>query len=169
KTNFMRNVALSLDAVLGIDLEKSVYTFKQNKALINQLPLEFDGSLALLEEGQQFDLTFKTPTSSFTNFLGLIPEAYSGSIASVKTTGDFTIDGKVNGLMSDTTIPKFNIALASHNASFKYPDLPKSVENIVIDTKIINETGVMNDTYVNLDKLSFRIDQDIFDAKATIR
>src|SRR5690606_36097694 len=26
-----------------------------------------------------------------------------------------------------------------------------------------------NDTYVNLDKLSFRIDQDIFDAKATIR
>lgn len=169
KTNFMRNVALSLDAVLGIDLEKSVYTFKQNKAMINQLPLEFDGSLALLEAGQQFDLTFKTPTSSFTNFLGLIPEAYSGSIASVKTTGDFTIDGKVNGLMSDTTIPKFNIALASNNASFKYPDLPKSVENIVIDTKIINETGVMNDTYVNLDKLSFRIDQDIFDAKATIR
>jgi hypothetical protein len=27
----------------------------------------------------------------------------------------------------------------------------------------------MNDTYVNLDKLSFRIDQDVFDAKANIR
>jgi hypothetical protein len=39
----------------------------------------------------------------------------------------------------------------------------------VIDTKIINETGVLNDTYVNLDKLSFKIDQDIFDAKANIR
>ncbi|MCW4468312.1 AsmA family protein [Flavobacterium sp. MFBS3-15] len=169
KTNYMRNVALSLDAVLGLDLDKSIYTFKNNKALINQLPLEFDGSVALLESGQQFDLTFKTPTSSFKNFLGLIPEAYSGNLANVKTEGDFTINGKVNGLNGDNSVPKFNIAFASNNASFKYPDLPKSVQNIVIDTKIINETGVLNDTYVNLDKLSFRIDQDVFDASASIK
>ncbi|AWH84842.1 AsmA family protein [Flavobacterium album] len=169
KTNYMRNVTLSLDAVLGLDLEKSIYTFKNNKALINQLPLEFDGSLAMVEAGQQFDLTFKTPTSSFKNFLGLIPEAYSGNLAAVKTEGDFTINGKVNGLNSDNSVPKFNIAIASNNASFKYPDLPKSVQNIVIDTKIINVTGVLNDTYVNLDKLSFRIDQDVFDASASIK
>lgn len=169
KTNYMRNVALKLDAVLGLDLEKSIYTFKDNKAMINQLPLEFNGSVGLLEAGQQFDLTFKTPTSSFKNFLGLIPEVYSGSIANVKTEGDFTIDGKVNGMMTETTVPKFNIAIASNNASFKYPDLPKSVENIIIDTKIINESGNLNDTYVNLDKLSFRIDQDKFDASANIK
>lgn len=169
KTNYMRNVALKLDAVLGIDLENSIYTFKDNKALINQLPLEFDGSIAMVEAGQQFDLTFKTPTSSFKNFLGLVPEAYSGSLDAVKTEGDFTINGKVNGVNGDNSIPKFNVAIASNNASFKYPDLPKSVQNIIIDTKIINETGVMNDTYVNIDKLSFRIDQDVFDARATIR
>lgn len=169
KTNYMRNVTLSLDAVLGLDLDKSIYTFKNNKALINQLPLEFDGSVGLLETGQQFDLAFKTPTSSFKNFLGLIPEAYSGNLANVKTEGDFTINGKVNGLNGDNSVPKFNIAFASNNASFKYPDLPKTVENIIIDTKIINETGVLNDTYVNLDKLSFRIDQDVFDASASIK
>ena len=118
---------------------------------------------------QQYDLKFKTPTSSFQNFLGLIPSAYSGSLENVKTTGDFTIAGFAKGLYSDTTVPKFNLAIASNNASFKYPNLPKSVENIVIDTKIINETGVLNDTYVNLDKLSFRIDQDVFDAKANVR
>src|SRR5690606_4010284 len=168
-TNYMRDVVLKLDAVLGIDLENSIYTFKENKAFINQLPLEFDGSVALKDEGQQIDLTFKTPTSSFKNFLGLVPEAYSGNLSSVQTEGDFTIDGKVKGLNGENSIPTFNVAIASNNASFKYPDLPKSVENIVINTKIINETGVLNDTYVNLDKLSFRIDQDIFNAKATIR
>lgn len=169
KATYMKNVALSLDAVLGLDLDKSIYTFKNNKALINQLPLEFDGSFAMVEQGQQIDITFKTPTSSFKNFLGLVPEAYSGNLATVKTEGDFTINGKVNGLNGDNSVPKFNIAIASNNASFKYPDLPKSVQNIVIDTKIINETGVLNDTYVNLDKLSFRIDQDVFDAKANIK
>lgn len=169
KTNYMKNVALTLDAVLGIDLENSKYTFKDNKALINKLPLEFDGSIQLVDAGQEYDLKFKTPTSSFQNFLGLIPSAYSGSLENVKTTGDFTIVGFAKGLQSETTIPKFNLAIASNNASFQYPDLPKSVQNIVIDTKIINETGILNDTYVNLDKLSFRIDQDVFDAKANIR
>nr|WP_315158786.1 AsmA-like C-terminal region-containing protein [uncultured Flavobacterium sp.] len=169
KINYMKNVALSLDAVLGIDLEKSKYTFKENKALINQLPLEFDGFIQIAEAGQIYDLKFKTPTSSFKNFLGLIPAAYSSSLEGVKTTGDFTVNGFAKGMLTDTTIPKFNIAIASNNGSFQYPNLPKAVQSIVIDTKIVNETGIMNDTYVNLDKLSFRIDQDVFDAKANIK
>lgn len=169
KVNYMKNVTLTLDAVLGIDLEKSSYTFKNNKALINQLPLAFDGFIQMVDDGQNYDLTFKTPTSSFQNFLGLIPSAYSGSLKDVKTTGDFTIVGFAKGLYSDTSVPKFNIAIASNNASFQYPNLPKSVQNIVIDTKIINETGVINDTYVNLEQLSFKIDQDVFDAKANIK
>jgi hypothetical protein len=169
KVNYMKNIKLTLDAVLGIDLEKSKYTFKENKALINQLPLEFDGFIQMVEKGQIYDLKFKTPTSSFTNFLGLIPAAYASSLEGVKTTGDFTIVGFAKGELTDTTVPKFNIAIASNNSSFQYPNLPKSVQNIVIDTKIINETGILNDTYVNLDKLSFKIDQDVFSAKANVR
>ncbi len=169
KANYMKNVALSLDAVLGIDLEKSKYTFKENKAKINELPLEFDGFIQIVEAGQEYDLKFKTPTSSFKNFLGLIPAQYAANLDNVKTSGDFTVVGFAKGLYSETTVPKFNIEIASNNASFQYPDLPKSVRNIVIDTKIINETGVMNDTYVNLDKLSFQIDQDVFNAKANIK
>jgi hypothetical protein len=169
KVNYMKNISLTLDAVLGIDLAQSKYTFKENKALINQLPLEFDGFIQMVEAGQIYDLKFKTPTSSFTNFLGLIPSAYASGLDGVKTTGDFTIAGFAKGQLTDTTVPKFNIAIASNNASFQYPNLPKSVQNIVIDTKIINETGILNDTYVNLDKLSFRIDQDIFSAKANVK
>lgn len=169
KINYMKNVALSLDAVLGIDLKNSKYTFKDNKAKINELPLEFDGFLQLVDAGQQYDLKFKTPTSSFKNFLGLIPESYRSNIEDVKTTGEFTVNGFAKGLLSDNTVPKFNIAIASKNASFQYPDLPKAVKNIIIDTKIVNETGVMNDTYVNIDQLSFAIDQDVFNAKANIK
>ncbi|MTH16217.1 AsmA-like C-terminal region-containing protein [Flavobacterium sp. LC2016-01] len=169
KVNYMKNVKLTLDAVLGIDLDKSKYTFKENKALINQLPLEFDGFIQMTDKAQIYDLKFKTPTSSFTNFLGLIPSAYASSLDGVKTTGDFTVTGFAKGELTDTTVPKFNIAIASNNGSFQYPNLPKSVQNIVIDTKIINETGILNDTYVNLDKLTFKIDQDVFSAKANIK
>ncbi len=169
KMNYLNNVNVALDAVLGIDLKQSKYTFKENKAKINDLPLEFNGFIQMVEQGQIYDLTFKTPTSSFKNFLGLIPESYRSNIENVKTSGDFTVTGFAKGQLTDTTVPKFNVAIASNNASFQYPDLPKSVKNIMIDTKIINETGIMNDTYVNLDKLSFAIDQDVFSAKANIK
>mgnify|MGYP006186302059 CR=1 FL=1 len=169
KMNYMNNVGITLDAILGIDLEKSKYEFKDNKALINQLPLEFNGFIQMVEAGQTYDLTFKTPTSDFKNFLGLVPAAYSGDINKVKTTGQFSVDGKVKGNLTETTIPAFDVKIASNNASFQYPDLPKSVKNIVIDTHIVNETGLMNDTFVNLHQLSFAIDQDVFNAKAIIK
>jgi hypothetical protein len=169
KINYMKKVPLTLDAILGIDLENNKYTFKENKAQINKLPLEFDGFIQLGKKGQNYDLKFKTPTSSFENFLGLVPSAYSGNIKDVITTGEFTVFGFAKGWLTDTTVPKFKIEIASKNASFKFPNLPKSVRNIVIDTKIINETGILNDTYVNLDKISFKIDEDAFEAKANIR
>lgn len=169
KMNYMNNVGITLDAILGIDLEKSKYEFKDNKALINQLPLEFNGFIQMVEAGQTYDLTFKTPTSDFKNFLGLVPAAYSGDINKVKTTGQFSVDGKVKGNLTETTIPTFDVKIASNNASFQYPDLPKSVKNIVIDTHIVNETGLMNDTFVNLHQLSFAIDQDVFNAKAIVK
>lgn len=169
KVNYMKNVTISLDAILGIDLDQSKYTFKKNEAKINELPLKFDGFIQMVDDGQVYDLTFQTPTSSFKNFLGLIPAQYSSNLKDVKTSGDFTVKGFAKGKLTDTTVPKFNIDITSNNASFQYPNLPKSVQNIIIDTKIINETGLMNDTYVNLDKLSFQIDQDVFSAKANIK
>ncbi|MGV8945397.1 MAG: AsmA-like C-terminal region-containing protein [Lutibacter sp.] len=169
KVNYLKNIALSLDAILGLDLENSKYTFKENEALVNQLPIAFDGFIHLTEVGQVYDLKFKTPTSSFKNFLGLIPEAYSGKLNEVKTSGDFKVNGIVKGTYNDATMPAFDIEIASNNASFQYPDLPKSVKNIVIDSRIINKTGIFNDTYVNLDQLSFTIDQDVFNAKANIQ
>jgi hypothetical protein len=169
KMNYMNKVAISLEAVLGIDLEKSKYEFKNNKALINQLPLEFNGFIQMVDAGQVYDLTFNTPTSDFKNFLGLVPAAYSGDIDKVKTTGQFSVNGKVKGNLTETTIPAFDVKIASNNASFQYPNLPKSVKNIVIDTHIINETGLLNDTFVNLKQLSFAIDKDVFNVNATIK
>ncbi len=129
-SNYMKNVAVSLDAILGINLKNNTYSFKENKAFINQLPLEFNGFIQLVENGQLFDLKFNTPTSSFKNMLALVPEQYSGNLSKVKTTGDFNLNGTVNGMLNEKTIPKFDINIASTNAMFKYDDLPKAVKNI---------------------------------------
>jgi len=167
-SNYLNNVAVSLDAVLGIDLKNNTFTFKENKGFINQLPLEFDGSIQLVETGQLYNINFKTPTSSFKNMLGLVPAQYAGNLKTVKTEGDFNINGIIKGTYSENTIPTFDISFKSTNALFKYADLPKSVKNININSNIVNKTGKINDTYVTVNDLTFNIDDDAFNAKGTL-
>ena len=90
-TKYLNNNKISLDALIGIDLKESKYTFLENKALINQLPLVFDGFVKVNENNQEVDITFKTPSSDFKNFLAVIPEAYSKNIETVQTTGNFEV------------------------------------------------------------------------------
>ena len=167
-TNYLSKVKISLDAVLGIDLKNSKYTFKENTGYINQLPLEFNGFVQMLDETQLYDLTFKTPTSSFKNALALLPKQYAGNLESIKTEGNFEVNGTVKGTLSDKNIPTFDIGIVSKNAYFKYADLPKAVTNINIDTKIVNKTGLVKDTYVAIDKFNFKIDEDAFSANGNV-
>ena len=152
-----------------LDLNKNKYTFKENKGFINQLPLEFDGFVKLLKVGQEIDITFKNTGSSFKNFLAVIPQEYSKDLEDVTTTGNFEVDGLIKGLVTDTTIPNLDIKIVSNNASFKYPNLPKSVDDISINANIKNDSGKSEDTYVKINDLKFRIDQDVFKSSATIK
>lgn len=166
---YFSNNIIKLDALIDIDLGQNKYTFKDNKGFINALPLEFEGYIQIAEEGQQIDVRFKNPESTFKDFLAVIPEAYAKNIENVNTTGNFTINGIIKGLVSENTIPTLDINMRSDDASFKYPDLPKRVDNIKIDASIRNSTGIADDTYVDINKLDFRIDEDLFTSEAHIK
>ena len=168
-TNYLNNNHVKLDALIDMDLSAQKYTFKENKALINQLPIEFNGFVQMIDEGQLIDISFKNTGSTFKDFLAVIPASYSKDLDKVDTTGDFNISGAVKGKMTETTIPTLDIRIKSDNASFKYPDLPKRVENIVIDTEIKNDTGIAADTYVDIKTLNFKIDSDVFKSSALIK
>ena len=70
----------------------------------------------------------KNQSTTFRDFLAVLPEAYTLNLEDVKTTGSFTVEGWVKGLMTETSIPAMEVSIVSNDASFKYPDLPKGVE-----------------------------------------
>ena len=168
-TEYLSNNEIKLDALIGLDLTNDKYTFKENKAYINQLPLEFQGYVQMLEEGQEIDITFENPGSDFKDFLAVIPKAYSKELDKVETSGNFKIKGIIKGKLTEETIPTLDINMVSNNASFKYPELPKRVDDISINASVKNTTGLMDDTYVDLQTLNFKIDQDVFKSSAVIR
>ncbi|WP_299891662.1 AsmA-like C-terminal region-containing protein [uncultured Lacinutrix sp.] len=168
-TEYLSNNKIKLDALIGLDLEQNKYSFKKNKGLINNLPLEFNGFVQNVDNGQNIDITFENPGSDFKDFLAVIPTVYSKNISDVQTTGNFKVKGIIKGLATDNTIPTIDINIASNNASFKYPDLPKSVENISINASVKNTTGKTDDTFLDIKTLDFKIDEDAFKSSATIK
>lgn len=169
KVSYLSNNIVSLDAVIQMDLENQKYTFLENVAKVNELPLTFDGFVKVNKDNSELDLSFTTPSSDFKNFLAVIPKEYVKDLDGVSTTGDFSVDGMLKGIVDDERIPMMDIAVKSSNASFKYPDLPKAVQNISIDAQLKNETGLVEDTYLNIGGLTFKIDDEVFSANGSIR
>ncbi|HSP40178.1 MAG TPA: AsmA family protein, partial [Gillisia sp.] len=167
--NYLKRHKVSLDAIIQMDLENMRYTFLENQATINQLPLTFDGYVQVNEDNNEMDLSFKTPSSDFKNFLAVMPQEYAKNIENVQTTGDFVVNGTIKGIVDDSYIPKMDIRVTSSNASFKYPELPKSVQDINLDLNILNTTGIADDTYLTFDNVTFRIDQDRFTTNGSVR
>jgi hypothetical protein len=167
--DYLNKNKVSLDADFQLDLKNQKYTFLENEAKINDLPLTFDGFVKVNEKNNEIDLTFKTPSSDFKNFLAVIPKAYVKELDGVTTTGDFNVDGKLKGIVDEERIPTMDIKVRSSNASFKYPDLPKTVRNITINADLMNETGFLKDTYLNIGNLTFKIDNELFAANGSIR
>lgn len=161
-TNYLDNTLVKLEALLGIDLKTNTYSFLKNEGHINKLPLVFEGYIRNLENSQEIAINFKTPSSDFDNFLAIVPEVYAQNISEIKTTGIFKIEGEINGVMDDTHIPGFDIRVNAKDASVKYPDLSKSVSNINLNLDIKNTSGLAEDTYIDIEKASFAIDNDRF-------
>ncbi|HLW15251.1 MAG TPA: AsmA-like C-terminal region-containing protein [Flavobacteriaceae bacterium] len=167
-TEYLSNQRIALDAIIEMDLDNMKFSFLENQAKVNELPLTFDGYVQMLEDYNDVAISFSTPSSDFKNFLGVIPKEYLKHLDGVQTTGNFEVNGNIEGRVDETYIPKMDIHVKSTNASFNYPDLPKAMQDIFIDLALRNDTGLMKDMYLNIGDLRFRIGNNPFAVKGSV-
>lgn len=150
--NYLNKAKTTFKADLEMDMLKSKYTFKENELRINDLTLGFDGYVLMPDTNVDMDLKFNSKKADFKSILSLLPSVYSKDFASVKTAGKLTLDGKAKGRYNAVEMPAFDVRLLIENAMFKYPSLPKSVNNIQVDVKINNPNGNMDATVIDLNR-----------------
>lgn len=150
--NYLTDVHVKADMALNMDMPNMKFTFKENEFSLNDLTLNWNGWLAMPKEDINMDLTFKAKQTEFKSILSLIPSVYSKDFASVQTAGKLALSGMAKGTYNDKTYPAFGVDLTIADAMFKYPSLPKSVNNINIDVKVNNPTGVLDATTIDVNK-----------------
>lgn len=163
--SYLNNVLLAFDATIDADLKNEIYTFKKNELSINELLLQFDGSIAIVGGNPNIVLTFNAPKNSFKSFLSLIPAIYQKNFQDIQTSGDLTLGGYVKGTFTETDLPSFKLDILAENAAFQYPGLPASVSDINMAVNVENSGGDVDNTIIDIKKLNFSIMDSPVEAK----
>ena len=162
-------------ADLDMDMPNMKFTFKENQFDLNDLGFAFDGFVSMPKDDIGMDLKFAAKQTEFKSILSLIPSVYSKDFASVKTEGKLKLDGLAKGTLhsekdsTKNTYPSFEINLGIINAMFKYPSLPKSVNNINVDIHVENKKDYLDATVIDVNKFHIEMAGNPIDLAAHVK
>lgn len=166
---YLNKAKTEIIADLDADLLNSKYTFKENIFRINELELGFDGFIEMPKDDIGMDIKFDAKKTEFKNILSLVPAVYMTDFNNVKTEGKLALNGFAKGIYNDNSLPAFELNLTIADAMFKYPDLPKSANNINIDVNVKNENGVVDNTITSIKKFHIDFAGNPFDMRMLIK
>ena len=166
---YLNRVRLGLDADVAADLANKAYTLKTTELSLNDLKLGVSGSARSAGKLLGLDLAFKAPSTDFRSILSLVPAVYAHDFGKVKTSGTFTVSGKVKGEYGDKAFPSFALDAKVNDAAFQYPDLPLPARSIFMDLALSNPGGSPDSTLVNLSRFHLLLGANPVDASLVVR
>lgn len=167
---YLNNARLGADVVLGVDLEKQHYTFKENQIRLNDLDLSFLGTVKLIEDAIGFDLDIQAPNNKVSSIISLIPSTYKGNFESIKSTGNSFLKGSIKGIFDSAKeiYPKTNLLATIENGTLQYPELPLPINDINMKMEIAADKQDWSDMVVDIENFSFLVKEDKMAGKVKI-
>ncbi|MFL5752932.1 MAG: AsmA-like C-terminal region-containing protein [Bacteroidia bacterium] len=150
--SYAKNLHNKMKINMDMDMPNMKFTFKENEFAFNELVLGIDGFVAMPGNDINMDVKFICKQTEFKSILSLIPAVYSKDFASVTTSGKLALNGYAKGTYNDKVMPAFGAHLEIANAMFKYPSLPKSVNNINVKVDVENPNGNPDATLIDVHK-----------------
>jgi uncharacterized protein involved in outer membrane biogenesis len=167
--SYLRNAKVTFDGAIDADLVTWKYTLKDNKLKINELEFDFAGWVAMPTDDIDMDISLKAVQSDFKNFLSLIPTFYTKDFASIQTKGSLGFSVTAKGALTDNSYPAFDANLLIESAMFKYPDLPKPVDDIQLAAHIFSQGGDLDNMVVDVNKFHLKMGDNPFDMKLLLK
>jgi vacuolar-type H+-ATPase subunit H len=149
---YINKVKSDIQADIQMDMKNSKYTLAGNAIKLNELLLEAGGWVSMPKEDIDMDIQFKTTKTDFKQLLSMIPAEFASDVSGVDASGNMALDGYVRGTYNESSMPGIGLNIGVDNGRFRYPDLPKSVDNINVKAAIVADMNVMDKTTVDIDK-----------------
>jgi hypothetical protein len=153
------------------DLDKWRFTFRENYFTINDLKVNFTGTVIMPGANIETDLKFTTPQTSFKTLLSLVPSIYMKDYKDLKAGGEFSLSGSAKGIYSDadSTMPDIALALTVKEGNLSYPALPEQIKNINIKSDIFYDGKKTDRSIVNIDLFHMELAGSPFDMTLNLK
>ncbi|NBC65917.1 MAG: AsmA family protein [Bacteroidetes bacterium] len=143
-TNYVENLALSMEQTSMLDMENEVLTFSEGTFSIRGLALNLTGSLSKWSsEAPEVSLNFSSNSDNFGELLRLAPPEYEEQLTGLDTRGSLVLEGSINGAFTEESLPNFNITVEVANGYLQDPELPEAIQNINISATVNNELATI--------------------------
>ena len=158
-----------IDLLANLDTYK--FTFRENYLSLNDLKLNFSGTIEMPGDDIITDITFATAQTSFKSLLSLIPAVYMSDYQDLKTSGEFDLSGSAKGVYSDadSTLPDVALSMSVNNGLISYPDLPEQIRNINIKSEVFVDGKEMDKTTVDVSLFHMELAGSPFDMKFALK
>jgi vacuolar-type H+-ATPase subunit H len=170
-TKYLNKVALDSKIDMLANLDKMKFTFRENYLSINDLKLNFSGTVAMPGNNIETDIKFGTIQTSFKTLLSLVPAIYMKDYKDLKASGEFALSGSAKGIYSDadSTLPDVTLAISVSNGLVSYPALPEQIKNINIKSNIFVNGKALDKTIINVDLFHMELAGSPFDMTLTLK
>lgn len=165
KIRYLTDARVNFRAEIDAMLDSMIFVLKDNALTINDITLNWAGSIALPGDDISADLKFNSPETSFKSLLSLVPAFYMKGFEELKASGTFALDGTVKGIYSsaDSTLPDITARLLVSDGVISYPDLPEKITAINIKGEVRTDGKEMDNTTVDLSRFHFELAGNSFD------
>ena len=161
----VNKAALHAGFDVAADLKNKKFVLGENNILINALELLFSGSVEMDGDDIIADITIGTGNTEFKSVLSMVPAVYMKGFEGLDAGGSFNIEGLVRGRYSaaDSLLPNVNLLLNVNNGNIDYPDLPGSINNINLKTRIDVDGTEPDMTVLDVEQFHFELEGSPFD------
>ncbi len=144
---------INMDINFQVDNKAHTYSFSSDQVLFNTLKLRAQGSLTWAGDSAcLMDVHFSSASQDFKSLLSAFPYFYQKDIGSIQASGEANVDGIVRGKLAVDHLPSYHIVVGINNASFRYADLPKSVQHISLVAQLDNPDGLADHSMLSISK-----------------
>jgi len=163
---YIQDKKIEAEVLVNMDLEAARYTLKDNRVVINDFSIGFNGYIEMLKENYNIDISYEGLDNSIKSLLSLIPGAYKEGYEDISADGSFSFNGYVKGIYSEENnqIPAFQVKLIAENGTIQYPDLPEAIKNINLDLLVNNEGTAVDQTTLDMKKIHLEFGKNPVDA-----
>ncbi|MFV0419769.1 MAG: AsmA-like C-terminal region-containing protein [Dysgonomonas sp.] len=168
---YISKAKVRADADVNANFDNMKFTFTKSSLNLNELKASIDGSFAMVGkdgEDMDFDLKLNAPDTQFKDILSLVPAMYTADFKDVKTSGTASLDAYVKGLWQGENYPAFDVKILVNNATFQYPSLPKSVNDINVNVAVNSKGGSLDNMVIDISKFSFNLGGNPFSGNLNI-